>query len=129
MTRSLLGFLYGRIQISLSKFRVQLIISRMGTVNLVVVVESISSAITYQGGDLRKFHLPSIIAVGSALGWFLVPFLSQGFSMISTAVKFLLFLYSFSIRKQSSQVQLLWEDHRNDLFINSFGLLPSPSKL
>ncbi|KAJ2918382.1 hypothetical protein MD484_g2005, partial [Candolleomyces efflorescens] len=40
----------------------------MGTVNLVVVVESISSLATYEGDDLRKFHLPSIIAVGSALG-------------------------------------------------------------
>lgn len=36
-------------------------------------------------------------------------------------VKLLLFLYCFSLRKRSSQVQVLWEDHRNDLYINGFG--------
>jgi len=36
-------------------------------------------------------------------------------------VKFLLFLYCFAARKGSSQVQMLWEDHRNDLFVNGFG--------
>ncbi|TEB04486.1 cation efflux protein, partial [Coprinellus micaceus] len=80
----------------------------MGTVNLIVVVQSIQNLITKEGDELKKFHLPSIIVVA-----------------ISLSVKFLLFLYSFSIRSQSSQVQLLWEDHRNDLFINSFGILMS----
>ncbi|KAJ3521776.1 hypothetical protein NMY22_g12174 [Coprinellus aureogranulatus] len=80
----------------------------MGTVNLVVVVESISTIVQKEGDELGKFHLPSIISVAVAL-----------------AVKFLLFLYSFSIRKHSSQVQVLWEDHRNDLYINSFGILMS----
>ena len=46
-------------------------------------------------------------------------------------VKFLLFLYCHSLRSKSSQVEVLWEDHRNDLFINSFGesftkALPAP---
>lgn len=36
-------------------------------------------------------------------------------------MKFLLFLYCFGLRSKSSQVQVLWEDHRNDLFINGFG--------
>jgi hypothetical protein len=44
---------------------------------------------------------------------------------VPKGVKFMLFLYCFSIRKHSSQVQVLWEDHRNDLFINGFGLLMS----
>ena len=39
-----------------------------------------------------------------------------------TGVKFLLFLYCFSYRKASSQVLVLWEDHRNDLFVNGFGM-------
>lgn len=39
----------------------------MGSVNLVVIVESAQSLIT-SDGDLKKFHLPSIIAVGAALG-------------------------------------------------------------
>lgn len=38
-----------------------------------------------------------------------------------SGVKFLLFLYCLPLRKQSSQVEVLWEDHRNDLFINGFG--------
>jgi divalent metal cation (Fe/Co/Zn/Cd) transporter len=42
-----------------------------------------------------------------------------------SAVKFLLFLYCFSLRKKSSQVLVLWQDHRNDLFINGFGILMS----
>lgn len=39
-------------------------------------------------------------------------------------VKFLLFLYCFGYRNTSSQVRMLWEDHRNDLFINGFGECP-----
>ncbi|KAF8743664.1 hypothetical protein AX14_001200 [Amanita brunnescens Koide BX004] len=78
----------------------------MGSVNLVVIVESVRTLITKD--EPGHFHLPSIIAVGAALG-----------------VKFLLFLYSFSLRNKSNQVRVLWEDHRNDLFINGFGLLMS----
>ncbi|PPQ79903.1 hypothetical protein CVT25_002959 [Psilocybe cyanescens] len=80
----------------------------MGSVNLVVIVESIRSLITKEGNELAPFHLPSIIAVSAAL-----------------AVKLLLFLYSYSIRSKSSQVQVLWQDHRNDLWINAFGILMS----
>jgi len=79
----------------------------MGSVNLVVIVESVQTLIT-SNGELRKFHIPSIVAVAAALG-----------------VKFLLFLYCWGLRNKSSQVHVLWEDHRNDLFINSFGILMS----
>lgn len=80
----------------------------MSAVNLIVVVESVRSIITHKkdDSDTNNFHIPSIVAVGAALG-----------------VKFLLFLYCLSLRKASSQVEVLWEDHRNDLFINSFGEL------
>ncbi len=44
--------------------------------------------------------------------------------MVTVGVKFLLFLYCFSYRNTSSQVRMLWEDHRNDLFINGFGECP-----
>ncbi|KAJ7150397.1 CDF-like metal transporter [Mycena filopes] len=80
----------------------------MGSVNLVVIVESAQSLITKKNDDLKQFHLPSILAVAAAL-----------------AVKLLLFLYCFSLRKKSSQVLVLWEDHRNDLWINTFGILMS----
>ncbi|KAI0714834.1 CDF-like metal transporter [Earliella scabrosa] len=81
----------------------------MGSVNLVVIVESARTLITRQSDeDTNQLHVPSLIAVGAALG-----------------VKFLLFLYCFGYRHASSQVRMLWEDHRNDLFINGFGLLMS----
>ncbi|KJA28569.1 hypothetical protein HYPSUDRAFT_34003 [Hypholoma sublateritium FD-334 SS-4] len=80
----------------------------MGSVNLVVIVESARTLIDKKGDKLAPFHLPSIIAVGAALG-----------------VKFLLFLYSYSLRNKSSQVKVLWQDHRNDLWINGFGILMS----
>jgi len=80
----------------------------MGSVNLVVIVESVRDLLKHNTKDLNKFHLLSVVAVGAALG-----------------VKFLLFLYCYSLRSRSSQVEVLWEDHRNDLFINTFGLLMS----
>ncbi|KAF8203873.1 CDF-like metal transporter [Pholiota molesta] len=81
---------------------------RMGSVNFVVIVESAHTLISKKGDALAPFHLPSIIAVAAAL-----------------AVKGFLFLYSYSLRKSSSQVQVLWQDHRNDLWINGFGILMS----
>jgi hypothetical protein len=40
----------------------------MGAVNLVVVVESLQTVITKRGDSLNDFHIPSIVAVGAALG-------------------------------------------------------------
>jgi hypothetical protein len=40
----------------------------MGSVNLVVIVESARTIITKSDDELQKFHLPSIIAVSAALG-------------------------------------------------------------
>ena len=39
----------------------------MGSVNLVVIVESVQSLITSDGA-LKEFHIPSIVAVAAALG-------------------------------------------------------------
>ncbi|TFK86932.1 CDF-like metal transporter [Polyporus arcularius HHB13444] len=81
----------------------------MGSVNLVVIVESVRTLVTHNSDeDTNALHVPSLISVGAALG-----------------VKFLLFLYCSGYRNASSQVRMLWEDHRNDLFINGFGLLMS----
>ncbi|CAK5264333.1 unnamed protein product [Mycena citricolor] len=82
--------------------------SLMGSVNLVVIVESVQSLITKKNDNLKTFFLPSILAVAAAL-----------------AAKLVLFVYCFSLRKRSSQVHVLWEDHRNDLFVNGFGILMS----
>lgn len=81
----------------------------MGSVNLVVIVESVRTIVTHNAADdTNALHVPSLIAVAAALG-----------------AKFVLFLYCLPLRKKSSQVEVLWEDHRNDLFINGFGLLMS----
>ncbi|KAG9003659.1 hypothetical protein FRB94_002982 [Tulasnella sp. JGI-2019a] len=80
--------------------------SLMAAVNLVVIVECCRDLIT-SPGDM-KFHLVPLIAVGVALG-----------------VKLALFLYCFAIRNSDSQVRMLWEDHRNDLFVNTFAILMS----
>jgi len=80
--------------------------SLMSAVNLVVVVESVRSIISKD--EDKEFHLASILAVAVAL-----------------AVKGGLFAYCTAIRKKSSQVHILWEDHRNDVFVNGFGLLMS----
>lgn len=42
--------------------------TRMGSVNLVVIVESIRTLLTHKGGSTNDFHLPSILAVAAALG-------------------------------------------------------------
>jgi hypothetical protein len=41
---------------------------RMGSVNLVVIVESLRSIITKRGDSLDAFDIPSIVAVAAALG-------------------------------------------------------------
>ena len=58
--------------------------------------------------DDKHFHLPSVISVGVAF-----------------ATKLSLFFYCWSIKDKYSQVNILWQDHRNDLFINGFGILTS----
>ena len=60
-----------------------------------------------EGGE-SSFHLPAVIVVSIAFG-----------------TKFGLFLYCWSLRNSYSQVRILWEDHRNDLFINGLGILTS----
>lgn len=64
-----------------------------------------------EDGSPRKtseFHLPSVIVVG-----------------IAFCTKLALFIYCWALRNKYSQVRILWEDHRNDLFINGAGLLTS----
>lgn len=93
----------------------------MGAVNLVVVVESMRTIISHHGDeDTNKLHVSSLIAVASALG---KASTCTGESDVDPmlGVKFVLFLYCMSFRHVSSQVHTLWEDHRNDLFINGFG--------
>lgn len=80
----------------------------MITVSVVIIVESIRTVVEHTGPDTNEFFLASVIAVSVAF-----------------ATKFSLFLYCWALRKQYSQIRILWEDHRNDLFINGFGVLTS----
>lgn len=78
----------------------------MGMVSAILVVESIKELATGDGD--KKLHLASLIAVGVAF-----------------VTKAILAIYCFGLRKYSSQVEVLYQDHRNDLFINGFGILTS----
>ncbi|CAE6446464.1 unnamed protein product [Rhizoctonia solani] len=80
----------------------------MAAVNLVILVESVRALVSHGDEETNKLHIPSIAAVAAAFG-----------------VKFALFCYCYALRNSSSQVRMLWEDHRNDLFINGFGILTS----
>ncbi|PWW79781.1 hypothetical protein C7212DRAFT_273400 [Tuber magnatum] len=78
-------------------------------VSLILVVVSIQELVTHKAGaELNKLHLPSIVAVAVAF-----------------VTKLALFLYCWGLRSIYSQVRILWEDHRNDLLINGFGILTS----
>ncbi|KAF7546422.1 hypothetical protein G7046_g9306 [Stylonectria norvegica] len=61
-----------------------------------------------KGNDEKAFHLASVLSVCAAF-----------------ATKFALFLYCWALKDKYSQVNILWQDHRNDLFINGFGILTS----
>ncbi|KAI4205987.1 MAG: hypothetical protein LQ346_001366 [Caloplaca aetnensis] len=56
----------------------------------------------------KPFHLPSIIVVA-----------------IAFCTKLALFCYCWALKGAYSQVHILWEDHRNDMFINGVGILMS----
>ena len=81
----------------------------MIAVSIVIIVESIRTVAEHDNSkETNDFFLPSVVAV-----------------CIAFATKFSLFLYCWALRNKYSQVRILWEDHRNDLFINGFGVLTS----
>lgn len=80
----------------------------MTAVSFIIIAFSIKELADGSTEKTTDFHLTSIIAVAVAF-----------------CTKFALFLYCWALRNQFSQVRILWEDHRNDLFINGFGLLTS----
>jgi hypothetical protein len=75
----------------------------MGSVNLVVIIESARDLVTHSGQALKRFHVASVAAVGAALGRLAAPLTlaalidSKGSS----------FFYSFTAtRYGQSQVRL-----------------------
>jgi divalent metal cation (Fe/Co/Zn/Cd) transporter len=80
----------------------------MTSVSFIIIVLSVEELVNGSDVNIKRFHLPSVIAVA-----------------IAFCTKLALFLYCWALRKAYSQVRILWEDHRNDLLINGFGLLTS----
>lgn len=102
---------------------------RMFSVNLIVIVESVHSIATHKRGDTDHFFIPAVASVASALGSLCTHPHRPETDVPTIAVKLVLFLYCSAVRKNSSQVHVLWEDHRNDLFINGFGTVNSSLRL
>ena len=75
---------------------------------IIIVLSFIELKNGNPGSETKKLHLPSVIAVA-----------------IAGVTKLALFCYCWALRNVYSQIRILWEDHRNDLFINGFGLLTS----
>lgn len=80
----------------------------MTAVSWIIIVLSIMELKQGNLEQTKPLHLPSVIAVA-----------------IACATKLALFCYCWALRNVYSQIRILWEDHRNDLFINGFGLLTS----
>lgn len=80
----------------------------MTAVSLILIAFSAQDLSKRDGNELNAFHLPSVIAVAVAF-----------------TTKLGLFFYCWGIKDKYSQVDILWQDHRNDLLINGFGILTS----
>ena len=80
----------------------------MTSVSFILIAFSILELARGSEAQTSTFHLPSVIAVS-----------------IAFVTKVGLFLYCWTLRNKYSQIRILWEDHRNDMFINGFGLLTS----
>ncbi|KAJ4407859.1 hypothetical protein N0V82_009815 [Gnomoniopsis sp. IMI 355080] len=81
----------------------------MTSVSMILIAFSAKELVTREGEDgTNKFHLPSVIAVCCAF-----------------MTKLVLFFYTWILKDKYSQIDILWQDHRNDLMINGFGILTS----
>lgn len=80
----------------------------MCSVSFILIVVSARDLAAGSESKTTAFHFTSVIAV-----------------CVAFATKFGLFLYCWALRNKYSQIRILWEDHRNDLFINGFGVLTS----
>ena len=80
----------------------------MTSVSFILIAFSARELVAGSKSETLKLHIPSIVAV-----------------VVAFAAKLALFIYCFALRNQVSHIRILWEDHRNDLFINGFGILTS----
>jgi divalent metal cation (Fe/Co/Zn/Cd) transporter len=77
-------------------------------VSFILIAFSIRELVEGNQNETNSFHLPSVIAVATAF-----------------TTKLGLFLYCWALKDKYSQIDILWQDHRNDLLINGFGILTS----
>lgn len=80
----------------------------MCSVSFILIAFSIKDLAEGQTEETNGFHYPAVIAVA-----------------IAFATKFTLFLYCWALKDKYSQIGILWQDHRNDLVVNGFGILTS----
>lgn len=81
----------------------------MTAVSFIIIAFACKELVSRDGeGGVNTFHLPSVIAVCCAF-----------------TTKLVLFLYCWILKDKYSQINILWQDHRNDLLINGFGILTS----
>ncbi|KAL9116418.1 MAG: hypothetical protein Q9187_007058, partial [Circinaria calcarea] len=80
----------------------------MASVSFILIVLSAMELVQGSHVPVKKFYLISIIAVA-----------------IAFCTKLALFFYCWALRNVYSQIRILWEDHRNDIIINGFGILTS----
>lgn len=78
----------------------------MTSVSFIIIAFAVQQLITKDRE--KELHLPSVISVCMAF-----------------ATKFALFLYCWGIKDKYSQVNILWQDHRNDLAVNAVAILTS----
>lgn len=80
----------------------------MTSVSFIIIALSLLELKSPPEHETKELHLPSVIVVG-----------------LAGLTKVVLFCYCWTLRNAYSQIRILWEDHRNDLLINGFGLLTS----
>jgi len=80
----------------------------MTAVSFILIAFSVRELVEGNQNGTNSFHLPSVIAVATAF-----------------TTKLGLFLYCWALKDKYSQINILWQDHRNDLLINGFGILTS----
>jgi cation diffusion facilitator family transporter len=80
----------------------------MTAVSFILIAFSAKQLVDGSDSETHSFHLPSVIAVAVAF-----------------CTKLALFFYCWALKDKYSQINILWQDHRNDLFINGFGILTS----
>jgi cation diffusion facilitator family transporter len=80
----------------------------MSAVSFILVAFSIRELVDGSPNGTNSFHLPSVIAV-----------------VVAFSTKLFLFFYCWALKDKYSQINILWQDHRNDLLINGFGILTS----